>query len=348
MTEYSGVNEAIRQLSICNACRYCEGYCYVWDAIEMKFIIEPGYVEHLANLCHDCRDCYYACPYNEPDHAFKLNIPKTLGNVRMETYENFIRPKILKKVLQKEGIITLLTIIIIFIASLLYISSRFGIYNFYKIPVTSVFPVYLFKGVSYFIYLYVAVLWIFEGVAYWNEINDGKHMNSMGIFKAIYDAINHKNFWGGGTGCKIPSENNKYERPVAHMMVFFGFIIALISVLFYPGIISGYAGYAYFIGSILLFAGSIGMIHIHMVDTKGLRSEKQSAIDYPFTVLLFFVGFTGILIPISVKTYIFNLNFLIHDVFILTLFILAPFSKFIHPLFRFLSLIKYRIDTGSS
>ena len=85
--------EAIRQMSICNACRYCEGYCAVWDAIEFKPVLNKGYISHLANLCHDCRDCFYACPYKDPDHEFKLNIPRVLGQVRVETYYANIRPK---------------------------------------------------------------------------------------------------------------------------------------------------------------------------------------------------------------------------------------------------------------
>jgi len=30
------LKEADRQLTICNACRYCEGYCAVWPAMELR------------------------------------------------------------------------------------------------------------------------------------------------------------------------------------------------------------------------------------------------------------------------------------------------------------------------
>ena len=35
-TALSLLEEAERQLTICNACRYCEGYCAVFPAMEMR------------------------------------------------------------------------------------------------------------------------------------------------------------------------------------------------------------------------------------------------------------------------------------------------------------------------
>ena len=52
--------EADRQLTICNACRYCEGYCAVFPALERRRELTGGDITHLADLCHDCRDCFTA------------------------------------------------------------------------------------------------------------------------------------------------------------------------------------------------------------------------------------------------------------------------------------------------
>ena len=40
---------------------------------------------YLANLCHDCGACYYACQY-APPHEFELNIPRIFAQIRAETY----------------------------------------------------------------------------------------------------------------------------------------------------------------------------------------------------------------------------------------------------------------------
>ena len=43
------IEEASRQLVICNACRYCEGYCPVFCAIETRRDFQQGDVFYLRN-----------------------------------------------------------------------------------------------------------------------------------------------------------------------------------------------------------------------------------------------------------------------------------------------------------
>jgi hypothetical protein len=52
--------EAQRQLTVCNACRYCEGFCAVFPAIQLRTSFDSGDIAYLANVCHDCRMCYDA------------------------------------------------------------------------------------------------------------------------------------------------------------------------------------------------------------------------------------------------------------------------------------------------
>ena len=67
--------------SICNACRYCEGYCAVFPALERRLEFGEGDLTYLANLCHNCGACYYACQY-APPHEFALNFPKMMAEIR--------------------------------------------------------------------------------------------------------------------------------------------------------------------------------------------------------------------------------------------------------------------------
>ena len=85
------VEEAERQLNICNACRYCEGYCAVFPALERRNLLAESDVTQLANLCHDCRACYDACMYTPP-HEFALNIPKILSEARLKSYQRYVWP----------------------------------------------------------------------------------------------------------------------------------------------------------------------------------------------------------------------------------------------------------------
>ena len=46
--------EVARMMQICNACRYCEGFCAVFPAMTRRIEFNPTDVHYLANLCHNC------------------------------------------------------------------------------------------------------------------------------------------------------------------------------------------------------------------------------------------------------------------------------------------------------
>ncbi|MFZ9509466.1 MAG: tricarballylate utilization protein TcuB, partial [Burkholderiaceae bacterium] len=53
--------EVARQMQICNACRYCEGFCAVFPAMTRRLEFSASDVHYLANLCHNCGACLHAC-----------------------------------------------------------------------------------------------------------------------------------------------------------------------------------------------------------------------------------------------------------------------------------------------
>ena len=55
------MKEAQRCTTICNACRYCEGFCAVFPVMELRRKFTDQELKYCANLCHTCRGCYYAC-----------------------------------------------------------------------------------------------------------------------------------------------------------------------------------------------------------------------------------------------------------------------------------------------
>jgi MinD superfamily P-loop ATPase len=41
-------------MAVCNACRYCEGLCAVFPAMELRRDFSGGELDYLASLCHGC------------------------------------------------------------------------------------------------------------------------------------------------------------------------------------------------------------------------------------------------------------------------------------------------------
>ena len=98
------IQEARRQVEICNACRYCEGYCSVFPTITSARAFSDGDITHLANLCHNCRGCYYACQYTDP-HEFDLNLPKALAEVRHDSWKQYAWPAGFSALFDRAGVL---------------------------------------------------------------------------------------------------------------------------------------------------------------------------------------------------------------------------------------------------
>ena len=83
--------EGARVMTVCNACRYCEQYCPAFQAMEQRLTFATADLNYLANLCHGCGECLYACQY-APPHELAINVPKTFAQLRVHSYEQYAWP----------------------------------------------------------------------------------------------------------------------------------------------------------------------------------------------------------------------------------------------------------------
>ena len=97
------LGEARRQSEICNACRYCEGYCDVFPAMFREQAFSDADLTQLANLCHNCTACYYDCQYAAP-HEFDINVPSSMAALRAETYARYAWPGSLARLFERNGL----------------------------------------------------------------------------------------------------------------------------------------------------------------------------------------------------------------------------------------------------
>ena len=101
------VAEGERMASICNACRYCEGFCAVFPAVERRLSFAEGDLAYLANLCHNCGSCLYACQY-APPHEFALNFPQMLAELRSASYRKYAWPDSFARLFERNGVVVAL------------------------------------------------------------------------------------------------------------------------------------------------------------------------------------------------------------------------------------------------
>src|ERR1043166_3674725 len=96
--------EADRLMTVCNSCRYCEGLCAVFPAMEMRRAFPDGDLNYLANLCHACGACYVDCQFSPP-HEFDVNVPRVLAQVRNESYATYAWPRALSSAFARNGLV---------------------------------------------------------------------------------------------------------------------------------------------------------------------------------------------------------------------------------------------------
>src|SRR5271170_5479560 len=95
--------EVARVMQICNACRYCEGFCAVFPAMTRRLEFGKVDINYLANLCHNCGACLYSCQYASP-HEFGVDVPQAMARVRLDTYANYAWPRALGALYRRNGL----------------------------------------------------------------------------------------------------------------------------------------------------------------------------------------------------------------------------------------------------
>src|SRR5689334_2642255 len=110
--------EGARVLTVCNACRYCEQYCPAFQAMEQRVTFASADLNYLANLCHGCGECLYACQY-APPHELAINVPKMFAQLRVQSYEQYAWPAALGAAFRLSGMSAALLLAAAIVAVLL-------------------------------------------------------------------------------------------------------------------------------------------------------------------------------------------------------------------------------------
>jgi citrate/tricarballylate utilization protein len=345
-------HEGNRILTICNACRYCEGYCAVFPALQRRADFAAADLDYLANLCHNCAECYYACQY-APPHEFAVNVPKTLAQIRARSYQHYAWPAPLGAAFRRNGLIASLALVIaLSIWIVVTNGSRAISAQFYQV-VSHRAMVALFGAVSLFI---LAAL-IVGGLRFWRKsgASSNRPANFSALKQALIDAIRLTYLHGDGEGCTYPQEHRSLARWWFHHLTFFGFMLCFASTsiaTIYHYVFGWRAPYAYLslpvalgtLGGLGLLAGPAGLFWLKQRSDAATRDPKQDGMDLAFIALLFSTSATGLLLLALRQTSAMPLLLGIHLATVMALFVALPYGKFVHGIYRLAALIRYALE----
>jgi citrate/tricarballylate utilization protein len=350
--------EAVRQLRICDACRYCEGYCAVFPALERRSPEIEGSVDYLANLCHDCRACYYACMY-APPHEFAVNIPRILQDARLAGYDEFVsrraphRPLLRGRWVVPAAALGLISLLVATVSA-----ASVGLGAFWRHGHGAASP---YQSLPYPALLVLAGIPTLWGVAilaranvrYWRATGGlrGASVRPAALYRALRDAAVLANLRGGGGECFYPDERPSPLRRRLHAAVAYGFVLCFASTVSAaveqdllgvqpPYGLSSVPVLLGLVGGVALVVGCAGLIWLKLRSDPAPESVAMAVRDYGLLFWLGLLSASGLAVLGLRWSTVAGAAFLVHLAVVLTAFVLAPYTKFAHVGYRVLALVQ--------
>ena len=349
--------EVARQLQICNACRYCEGFCAVFPAMTRRLDFNKADVHYLANLCHNCSACLYACQY-APPHEFAVNLPQALAVVRGQTYCDYAWPPALGALYQRNGLtvalataggLALFLVLMLWATGSLFHAPLAG--NFY-----AVFPHNTLVAMFGSVFLFAIVALGIGVNTFWRSVHPGRPDAGGSAAEAVKDALTLKYLGGGhGEGCNETGDAFTLARRRFHHLTFYGFMLCFAATCvatLYHYALGLQAPYALTslpvllgtVGGIGLLTGPAGLLWLNLRRNPAQGDALQRPMDRGFIALLFFTSLSGLALLAWRDTGSMALLLAVHLGFVMALFVTLPYGKFAHGVYRCAALLKYAIE----
>lgn len=352
------LDEGRRQACICNACRYCEGYCSVFPAMERRLDLTAGDLSQLAHLCHDCRACYQACMYTEP-HQFAVNIPRLMSEARIESFEHFSHPRIAGAAFRNGPVaLAAITAAAIILVSIVFelVSPSLGLFGITRGPGS------LYQTVSHAAMAVPALLLSMFAISlalaavrdYASQVPTVPRaaLSVRILARAAAEAATLRGLDGGGGDCYYPdTATPSPERRAAHHVLVAGILCAFVATLaaaFTEYVLGQRPPYGLIsapvilgtIGGIAIVIACIALLVRNRLRPRSLGSEASARGDTALLISLLIVALTGIVLLIVQKaTGELSILVLVHLGAVAALYVFAPYSKLMHAGYRFAAIV---------
>lgn len=348
-------SEAERMLRICNACRYCEGFCAVFPAMFRRLEFGAKDIHYLANLCHQCGACLHGCQY-APPMAFGINIPQAMQRVRAQTWTKFAWPRAFGVLYKRNGV-TISVAVAASLALLLAVvqgangsllgRAEGGFYGLmpHNLMVALFAPVFLWAVLALSIALY----------RFWKDDAPGDSTTGA-VVEAGSNVLTLKYLGGGhGDGCNNADDGFSLTKRRFHHATFYGFMLCFAATsiaTLYHYVLGIPAPYNFttlpkilgVVGGALLVVGTSGLLWMHHRRDKLQAASELKGMDRGFITLLLLTGATGLALAAMRGQPGLPLALAVHLGCVMALFLTMPYSKFAHGFYRGMALLKWNIE----
>jgi citrate/tricarballylate utilization protein len=346
-------------LEICNACRYCEGFCAVFPAMELRREFSDGDIGYLANLCHNCRGCYYSCQF-APPHEFNLNLPRVLAEVRNDTYADHAWPAGFGRLFERNGVVVSLVMaasIALVLILAMALQSGGVLYGVHAVRPGAFYDVIPFGvmstvGVLTFVYALLALAMGFRN--FWRNTGESTDVLTEGkpLRQALHDVLTLKYLGGGGRGCNERDESYSTTRRWLHHAMFYGFLLcfgATSIATVYHHVFGWLAPYGIgslpvvlgTVGGVSLTVGCVGLFSMKLIADQNATARNLLGADVALLMQLVLIAVSGLLLLAFRGTGAMGTLLAIHLGIVLSFFLTMPYGKFVHGVYRSAALLRF-------
>ena len=331
--------------------------------MEQRLTFTKADLNYLANLCHNCGECLYACQY-APPHEFAINVPKTLATIRLRSYEEYAWPRSLAAAFRHHNLATgsvlALAMIAVMLAATLAMNGS-AVWNpgdagdFYAVVPHGVM-VALFGGVGFFV---VAALGI--GVARCRrDMGSARWLPASAPIRAA-SAFRLE----GNPRCPHAAAPARDRRGLRHRRRGPHALAALVPPLHLlrlhallrldvrrRALSQRWMGRALRLlepsrrarhgrWSWACVVGPVGLLLQRRRRDPALTDPAGHGLDASFLVLLLLTSLTGLLLLVLRHQAVMGVLLIVHLGIVLALFLTLPYGKFVHGFYRTVALLKY-------
>jgi citrate/tricarballylate utilization protein len=354
--------EADRVMTVCNACRYCEGFCAVFPAMTRRLAFNQADLHYFANLCHNCGACLHACQYAAP-HEFNINVPIALARVRKDTYAQYAWPRAFGALYARNGLAITLALVVSLALFLMLTIAKQG--SLFSLPggasFYAIFPHGLMVSMFLPVFAFACVALAMSVRSFWSEtapqgLEEEVKSTSGARAEASHNALTLKYLDGGhGEGCNDEDDRFTHRRRRFHHFTFYGFALCFAATsvaTLYHYAFNWPAPYGLLSlpkllglsGGIAMVIGTSGLLWLRARRHPAHRDATLRPMDIGFIAILFLVASTGLLLVVAKGTHALPIALAVHLATVMAFFLLMPYSKFAHGFFRAAALLKFSIE----
>jgi citrate/tricarballylate utilization protein len=192
---------------------------------------------------------------------------------------------------------------------------------------------------------------------YWRDIHGQwlDLLNPKAWLSTLSQVATLKHQTGGAEGCHYDEPAPTVKRRYLHQMVMYGFLLTFVatsSAAFMENFLDLNPPYPYFsvpvvsgtVGGIMQVIGVSWLLVLKGKADPELTTSTMKAADYWLLIVLGILNFTGLLVLVFRTTEAFGVLLVLHLVPVIVFFTVAPYTKFVHWVYRVLSIHKDSLE----